>query len=461
MSADEGVTGALVRTARAASIDDLPDDAVRTIKLAVLDLLGCCVAGADEEGSRLVASWASESSGGSGPSVVVGTGLRASPALAALANGASGHALDFDDVSMRMIHPSVTLVPALLAIGESRHLSGRALLDGYLAGFEVEARLCAALNPDHYARGWHTTSSIGPLGSAMAVSRALGAEALAFRHALGIAASSSGGIRRNFGSMVKPLHAGHAGFHGLEAAALATRGVTADPSVLEGANGFLDVFSSLDRTAALTAAFAEGAPYELVESGIALKRFACCGAIHSAQDAVLELAASTPFTAADVDRIECRVNTLVPNILVHHVTSDGLEGKFSMEYSVAVCLADGRAGLAQYTDERAREAGLRALMERVDVVVDASIPVDLAYFASIVTVSLTDGRTVTRRVDVPEGYPERPLPVEAVVAKAKECCEPTLSTERFDELVETVLDLEHLDDVARLGELVAAGGTAT
>ena len=461
MSADEGVTGSLVRTARAASIDDLPDDAVRTIKLAVLDLLGCCVAGADEEGSRLVASWASESSGGSGPSVVVGTGLRASPALAAFANGASGHALDFDDVSMRMIHPERDpraraprhrRVPSPVRSCAARRLPRR-LRGGGEALRGAEPR---PLRP----RVAHD-EPIGPLGSAMAVSRALGAEALAFRHALGIAASSSGGIRRNFGSMVKPLHAGHAAFHGLEAAALATRGVTADPSVLEGANGFLDVFSSLDRTAALTAAFAEGAPYELVESGIALKRFACCGAIHSAQDAVLELAASTPFTAADVDRIECRVNTLVPNILVHHVTSDGLEGKFSMEYSVAVCLADGRAGLAQYTDERAREAGLRALMERVDVVVDASIPVDLAYFASIVTVSLTDGRTVTRRVDVPEGYPERPLPVEAVVAKAKECCEPTLSTERFDELVETVLDLEHLDDVARLGELVAAGGTAT
>lgn len=461
MNAERDVTGALVRTALAATFADLPEDALRTTKLAVLDLLGCCVAGADAGGSRLAAAWASESSGGSGPAVIIGTPLRASPALAALANGASGHALDFDDVSMRMIHPSVTLVPALLAVGESRHLSGRAFLEGYLAGFEVEARLCGTLNPDHYARGWHTTGSIGALGAAMAVCRAIGMDEAASRHALGIAASSSGGIRRNFGSMVKPLHAGHAAFHGLEAAELAAAGFTADPSVLEGANGFLDVFSDLERLDALAEAFAAGAPCELVESGIALKRFACCGAIHSAQDAVLELASSTPFGPDDVARIVCRVNPLVPDILVHHVTASGLEGKFSMEYSVAVCLADGRAGLAQYTDERAADPRLRVLMERVDVVVDDTIPVDLAYFPSIVTVSLTDGRVLTKRVDVPLGYPETPLPVEVVIDKAKECCTPSLSPEQFDELVATVLDLERLDDVSGLGALLRHRGQET
>jgi 2-methylcitrate dehydratase PrpD len=278
------------------------------------------------------------------------------------------------------------------------------------------------------------------------------------RHALGIAASSSGSIRKNFGTMVKPLHAGQAAFHGLQAAELAASGFTADTSVLEGPKGYLDVFSTLERLGPLGAAFADGAPYELVTSGIALKRFACCGAIHSAQDAILELQASSPFAPRDVVRIECRVNPLIPDILVHHVTQDGLEGKFSMEYSLAVCLADGRAGLAQYTDERAADPGLLELMGRIDVVVDASIPVDLAYFPSVVTVSLADGRRLATRVDVPTGYPEKPLSVDAVVDKARECAAPALGATRFDELVEAVLHLEDLDDLGVLGALLARRG---
>ena len=457
MNEREDLTGLVVRTALACTIEDLPPPTVHTIKLAILDLISCCVAGSDSDSARLVSDWAQETSGRR-DAVIVGTRLRASAPLAALANGTSAHALDFDDVSMRMIHPSATLVPALLAVGESRHLSGRQFLGGYVAGFEIQARLCRELNPEHYERGWHSTGTVGALGAAIAACRALGLDTDTSRHALGIAASSASSIRKNFGSMVKSLHAGQAAFHGLQAAGLAERGFTADRSVLEGTNGFLDVFSSLERAPDLFEAFATGAPFEVVESGIALKRFACCGAIHSAQDALLELLESDPFSPEDVLGIECRVNRLVPNILVHHVTQSGLEGKFSMEYSVAVCLLDGRAGLAQYRDDRAADPRLVPVMERVEVVVDDSIPVNLAYFPSVVTVRLRDGRELTARVDIPKGYPERPLTDAEVVEKARECNEGFLGQGRFDELVSTVLHLEEVPDIAMLAALLASSG---
>jgi 2-methylcitrate dehydratase PrpD len=450
------VTEQLVAAALGFSTSDLPATAVWSVKLSVLDLVGCCVAGSNDEGARLVGSWASEAS--VGDAVILGTSRRASPAMAALANGTSGHALDFDDVSVRMIHPSSSIVPVLLAAAASHRVSGAALLDGYLSGFEVQARLCRELNPDHYARGWHTTGTIGTLGASVAACAVLGVDVEVARQALGIAASSAAGIRRNFGSMVKSLHAGHAAFHGLQSAELAARGFTADRSVLEGPSGFLGVFSDLERVVDLTAAFAPGAPFELVESGIALKRFACCGAIHSAQDAILELQASHGFGPDDVRRIECRVNPMVPNILVHHVTREGLEGKFSMEYSVAVCLADGRASLPQYADERAKDPSLQDLMRRIDVVVDESIPVNLAYFPTAVTVELADGRTASTRVDIPRGYPERPLTVDEVVEKARTCCTPSIADSQFTELVEMVLHLEELDDVRRLTALLVPSG---
>jgi 2-methylcitrate dehydratase PrpD len=455
MTEDTDLTGLVVRVAHEVTVDDLSPAVLQGLKFSILDLLACCVAGSRTEGSRAVAEWA-RATGPSSDSVIIGTSLRTSPPLAALANGASGHALDYDDVSMRMIHPSVNLVPALLGAGEPRGVSGRAFLQGYLAGFETQARICREINPEHYDRGWHSTGTVGPLGAAMAACRLYGLDEERSRWALGIAASSSGSIRKNFGSMVKPLHPGQAAFHGLQAADLAARGFTGDRSVLEGKNGFLQLFSLPDRIPGLYGAFSKKAPYELVDSGIALKRFACCGAIHSAQDALLDILEAESFSPQQVTRITCRVNRSVPNILVHHVTQNGLEGKFSMEYSLAVCLLDRWAGLAQYAPERASDPALVPIMERVDVIVDDSIPVDMAFFPSVVTVELDDGRALTQRIDVPAGYPSRPLSEDEVITKARDCCDGILDARQFDRLVDLVLSLERCPDISVLGAVLSS-----
>lgn len=453
MSNQDDLTGLVVQTALGASTKDLPTSNLETIKHAILDLFACSVAGSRSEGGRALSDWATETSGKT-DSTIIGTPYRASPPLAALANGNSGHALDFDDVSRRMIHPSTTLVPVLLAIGEPGRIAGQSFLDGYLAGFEVETRICRVLNPEHYNRGWHTTGTIGPFGAAMAAARIYGLEDEQARWALGIAASSASTIRKNFGSMVKPFHAGQAAFHGLQAADLAARGFTGDDSVLEGKNGFLDVFSNLDRLPGLLEVFALDAPYEVVESGITIKRFACCGAIHSAQDALLSLLDDDSFAPDDIAAIECRVNSHIPNILVHHVTQQGLEGKFSMEYSLAVCLMDRRAGIAQYTDERASDPDLVPIMERTNVVVDESISTEQGRFPSHLTVDLRDGRQLKASVDVPKGYPHEPLTEEEVIEKARDCCAGVLTDDQFESLVETVLNLEDCPDVSVLARLL-------
>lgn len=451
----QDLTGLVVRTARESALSDLPAPTLMVIKYAFLDFLACCIAGSTADAARIATKWAVSTSGRS-DALIAGTEQRASVPLAAFANGVAAHALDFDDVSTRMIHPSATLVPALLAIGESRGLSGRAVMEGYLAGFEIQARLCREINPEHYETGWHSTGTVGALGAAMAASRLLGADEEQYRWSLGIAASSASGIRKNFGSMVKSFHAGEAAFHGLQAAEMAMLGFTADPSVLEGKNGFLEIFSTLDLVPKLVTAFEHLEPYELVESGIALKRFACCGAIHSAQDAILELRDDNEFRLDDIASIECRVNRMVPNILVHHVTQDSLEGKFSMEYSLAVCLMDGKAGLAQYTLERAVDPDLVPIMERVRVVVDESIPVNLAFFASIVTITLNNGRVLSTRVDVPHGYPSEPLSESEVIEKARGCCTGVLSDDQVERLIDAVFRLEELADVSILAPLLSS-----
>jgi 2-methylcitrate dehydratase PrpD len=454
------LTERIARTALDLSVKDLPPAALETIKLAILDCLACGVAGSRTAGARIMAEWADETSGRV-ESTILGTDRRASASMAAMANAVACHALDFDDVSLRMTHPSTTIVPALLAIGEAEHLSGSDVLDAYLAGFETEARLCRILNPEHYERGWHTTGTVGVLGATIAACRLYGLTVGQTRMALGIAASAASGIRRNAGSMVKPLHAGQAAFHGVQAAQLAGRGFTANESVMEGTSGFLDVFSTTDLAPRVWEVFGSDEPFEIVASGIALKRFACCGAIHTAQDALLDLMATYGLKPDDIVRIEARVNRLVPNILVHHVTRNGLEGKFSLEYSLAVCLLDGRAGLEQYSDQRAGDPRLLPIMELVEVIVDETIPVNLAFFASVVTVGLVDGSSVERRVDVPKGYPAHPLSTEEVVDKARSCCQGVLDGDQFQSLVEITISLENRPDVSALADVVATASIET
>ncbi len=447
------LTRSIVDTALAVEFAELPAQTQQMVRLAVLDLFACAVAGAEDDCARISAQWV-RGLGGAAQSAVLGTSLRAPAAFAAYANAIAGHALDYDDVSLRMIHPSTTLVPPLLAVAERDHRSGAELLTAYAAGFEVQARICASVNPEHYSRGWHTTGTIGVLGAAIGVGRLLGLDADELTAAIGIAAASAKGIRKNFGSMVKPLHAGHAAMHGVEAAELAAQGFTADASVFDGRNGWAEVFTTPEGEAAMRAAFAPGAPMELVTSGIGIKRYACCGALHPALDAMERLRADPRVRPDNVVRVEGRMNTLAPQILVHHDPKTGLEGKFSLEYSLAAYLLHGRAGLAQYTDEAAADPELNRLTRLVDFVVDESLPVNLAYFASVVTVELADGQRLTERVDVQRGYPELPLTPDEVTDKVRDCCRGRLDDAAVESLIAAMSTVETLPDVAELAALL-------
>src|SRR5262245_2943571 len=165
--------------------------------LAFADTLGVMLAGSREPASQMAQATASEEGAGAGPCRVIGTGIRTGPQLAAFANGVAAHALDYDDMCfVSLAHPRCALVPALLAAGERVSADALLLLDAYVAGFEIECRLGAVMNPRHYhQRGWHCTSSIGTLGAAAAAARVLGLDAARTRHALGIAASSACGLK--------------------------------------------------------------------------------------------------------------------------------------------------------------------------------------------------------------------------------------------------------------------------
>ena len=455
-SSADGLTGRLARFAAGLRFADLPAAAVERAKASMLDAVGCALAGSVTHDAMPVAAMAA-AEGGAPVAQVFGRDLRLPPAAAALANGAAGHALDFDDSSPPMIgHPSVSLVSALLALAERDGASGEAVIAAYAAGLEAAARLGRHLNPAHYAAGWHATATLGTLGAAVGAASLLGLDADRIRMAIGIAASSAGGIRKNFGSAVKPLHAGFAARNGVVAALLAHHGLEADGAALDGERGFIDVFRGEGSPDFSQVTFGGDQPLELVASGVGIKRYACCGCTHSALDALLELRAAHSPSPDAVARIHCTMNALVPDILVHRRPTTPAQAKFSMEYCLAVGLIDGDCGIEQFTAARVGDPAVQALLRRVETSVDSAIVYRNGVYPGTVTVELRDGTVLRRHAEEAKGHPDRPLSIDDLRRKFLSCARIALPAERAAEAFGALAALERCRDIRTLAPLLKA-----
>jgi 2-methylcitrate dehydratase PrpD len=362
---------------------------------AVLDTVGVTLAGVSEPGS-LIARQVIVAEGGDA-CAVFGTMDRASMSGAALANGTAAHALDYDDMCfVSLAHPSAPLVPAALAAGEAQGVSGRRVLDAYVVGFEIEARLGRLMNPRHYQRGWHCTSTLGTIGSAAAVSRLLGLDAAAAGHALAIAASQASGLKENFGTMVKPLHAGLAARNGALAALLARAGMTASELALDGPQGFLHAMDS-EGTELANAIEDLGTRWEILDTGITVKLYPSCAGTHPSLDAILDLRRRKKFTADDVERVDIDVDSIVPTILIYDRPATGLEGKFSLPFCAAAAVAFGRVGIDTFDADTLTNPQVMRLMSGVDMRVDPALDLGAAPLTHArVHITLRDGRVLTQ-----------------------------------------------------------------
>ncbi len=438
------------------SLEDAPPEALDRVRRAALDTLGVVLAGAAAPVARIVREVA-RAEGGTPACSVLGTTLRTSPTWAALANGAAGHAHDFDDTSFVLMgHPSVPLLAATLAAAEAALADGAAVALGYLVGFEVGAALGIALNPGHYARGWHATSTLGTLACAAAAARVLGLEVAQTAHALGLAASLASGVKENFGSMAKPYHAGHAARNGVLAALLAREGLTASERALDGAQGFVAASGGATPSALADALDALGRRWSLVEHGVAVKPYPSCALTHPAVDALIELRDRHRFRPEDVADIEVGVSRLAPDVLIHPRPATALERKFSMQFCAAAAAAEGRLDLAAFEDDAAPAPAVRALMERVRMVVDPALPEGLERHAwSRVTVRLADGRVLVTAPRGAAGHPDRPLAPEALRAKFLACAAPVLGRAEAEAVAEQVGHLEEIPDIRALTSRLA------
>jgi len=354
---------------------------------------------------------------------------------AALLNGISSHVLDFDDTHLKtVIHPAGPVASAILALAETRPVSGREFLHALVLGAEVECRIGNAVYPAHYDRGWHITGTTGVFGAAAASGRLLGLSEQQMRWAFGLAATQPVGLREMFGTMTKSFHPGRAAQNGLTAALLAKEGFTSSEAGIEGRTGWAHVLSTSCDYTQITRGL--GDRYEILLN--TYKPFACGVVLHPIIDACLQLRAEHHLTPEAIDRIDLTVHPLVLELTGKRTPQTGLEGKFSVYFAAAVAIAAGAAGVGQFTDEWVRQPAVIAIRDRVTATVDPSIGEAQARAA----IALKDGRRVEKFVEHAVGSVERPLSDADLDAKVRDLCGGVLAARQTDRLIDVCRHIE-------------------
>ncbi len=359
-------------------------------KHALLDWFAVTIAGAKEP---LVDILAELYAGPDGEVTVVGRGARATLENAALINGAASHALDYDDVNARLGgHPTVPVAPVVLGLGEQLGASGREVLTAFVAGTEVECLIGGMGATGHYELGYHATATIGTFGAAAAACKLLGLDERQIRHALGIAASQAAGLKSNFGTMTKPLHAGKAAMNGLIAARLAAKGFTANEAILECAQGTADVMMP-DFEAGFTQPNPAG--YYAVQQTL-FKYHAACYLTHASINAIGELRDQHGLSLDDLQAMTLHVRPGHLTVCNIPDPKTGLEIKFSIRHCAAMAL-DGidTAALAAYSDDNAVDPRLGEARAKIALQTTDQIE----RHAARVVLTLKDGRTLEAQSD--------------------------------------------------------------
>lgn len=436
------------------SFETLPPKALHNAKTALLDTLGCALAGAREPVVETLLRTPGLNT--PGEASLVGRSERLDMLCAALVNGATAHALDFDDVNIAMGgHPSAPILPALLALADTRQCSGQEFLLAFITGFETETRLARSVNFHHYDKGWHPTATLGVFGAAAGSAKLLGLNKAQTATALALCVSLASGVKANFGTMTKPYHVGHCARNGLMAALLAQQGFSANPHAFEHPQGFFNVYNGEGHyTPSLaTAQWAE--PLDIVEPGIGIKLYPCCDSTHASLDALFTLRRQHGFNADDVASIETFIHPLRLTHVNRPELHNAMDAKFSVQYCLARALLDGHIVLDSFTQSAYRESDALTLMQRI-VATPHPNPA-LAKPGNYLTelnVRLKDGRCLTLQLDSPNGRTaEQPAPLESIVSKFEHNAAKTLAPARVSELRDRVMAMERCDDMQDISRL--------
>lgn len=410
------------------------DRVAKVSRQCLLDWIGCALAGRNEDAVRILIKTLAIADRGEVP--VIGTKQRFALGASTLLNGTMGHALDYDDVHPVMGHPSVPVIPAALVLAHHLGANGAKLQQAIITGIEVECHIGRLIGPSHYEMGWHSTATIGTFGAAAAACQLLELDVGRIQMALGIAASQAAGLKSMFGTMTKPLQAGHAAQAGLQAGLLAANGFTANACALEAPQGFA---ATQSRNADLQIAALE--PDESYLDGILFKYHAACFLTHSAIQAMREIATRHGVTGADVNHIIIDVDPMHMSVCNIEKPATGLELKFSLRGTVGLALlGENTSDIALYSDDQAARDDLKQLMARMEV-----RPVGKRTL-STVEVHTRSGQKYACTADSEVAEPNLAKQQERLEAKFRSLAGPVIGKSQADQVVAACASLSEIED---------------
>ena len=453
MGATEKIAQFILET----SFEGIPRGAIEKAKRTALDCIGAALAGVGEPVSQTITGYATKL-GGPAQASLFGAGVKVSAADAALANGCIAHALDYDDCGVKIGHPSVLVLPAVLSLGEHLGASGKDILTAYVIGLEIEGKL--ALHADFklmQARLNHQTW-YGSIGAAAACAKLLKLNIEKTRMALGIAANYACGLSVNHGSMAGAMAAGNACRNGVTGALMAQAGITANPNMIEAKNGFYDTLVGQDHYDAERMADGLGNPFYIESPGIGLKKYPSCYHTHRALDGVFQLLNEHRLNDKEIDEIDVGTSERAMRVLAFTEPATPYQAKFSMPYCIAASVVDQQVTLETFTPSKFEDRSIVQTRKKVhlsfpDVPIWpglADVGPDTEFVGNPVTIRTTDGRRYSARVDIPRGDPALPLTDDELLAKFRDCARSQLRSADMERSVDQVLGLERVADVATL-----------
>jgi 2-methylcitrate dehydratase PrpD len=463
-----GVTDAVCAFITSAAIGRFPPAVIDQGKRCLVDGFGVILAGATAPGSRIVRDFIKGFAGRPEATVFGPERLRAPVALAALANAASGHAMDYDDTQLSsspdrifglLTHPTVPALAAALAVGEQRGMSGAALLEAFLTGVEVECKIAEAIDPDHYKRGFHSSGTIGTFGATASAAKLLGLDAAGVANAVGIAASLGSGIRVNFGTMTKPLHVGRAAENGVLAASLAAGGFTAAADALDGEWGFFQVLGGGADASRILGAM--GRPFSIVDPGVSFKPYPCGSLGQPSMDAMLELVVANDVRPDQVEHVRMRAGSNILEPLRYRTAKTELEAKFCLPFMMSAIILRRKAGIREFADPFVSSEAAQAMMARVETVFDPAIEAEgFEHIRSVIEVRLKDGRMLVQPSDDRyRGGPARPFTAADLRQKFTDNAGLFLTRAQIDRALAAIESIETMADVRMLARVVEPPGS--
>jgi len=453
MTARRTAIQSLAEAVMSFQLETIPEDVLSIAKRCLADVCGVTLAGSKTESAKLLFATVAKTYG-IGNCDIVGTNHKMNAPGAAFANGASAHALDFDDNCYAgIVHGSAVVFPAVLAVAQQRSEMGSKLLLGFVTGLEIEFAVAKALSNSIYDKGWWTTSVLGAIGSAAGVAKVAGFNREMTEHTLSLAAVGAGATRAVRGTTAKHFYCGRAAELGVVSAIAAKQGATGPIDVFEDRLGLGQLLNDgiFDPTELETL----GEEYGIINPGMDIKKYPVCYASHATADAVKEIMVAEGLQARDIASITCTVPPIVASNLTYSSPQTAAEAQFSLHFAVASIVLHGDITLKHLKTKVLSSAPIKRLMAEIIVKV-GDIPQQHRSSSLIcpewgyVELNTLSGAHKFCFVGSPVGSALRPLSNEMLKKKFNDCVQYKNCNSSDLTLYDRILNIELLQNTRDL-----------